>query len=399
MAGIPLPSAGRLKDILAAGQAQGADAPVAWVTAVFPAELIRAMGFYPYYPENFGAVAAAKKVTPALSRAAEARGYEADLCGYARAGLGDCLAAVHPVGSLPKPTVILGANNQCSTLARWFEAAARDFGVPYFLLDFPPVFGSLGEPVQSYLHAQMLELAAFLALNGGVPLDTDRLAGIIDLANEACDLWRQILALARLRPAPFGFIDACVYMAPIVTLRGTPAAVEYYRLLKAELLTLAGRGYAVVPGERYKVYWDHIPVWPRLRWAADLFAAHGVLVATSQYAEAWYHRFDSSRPLESLAESYALAFVNRDFEERLRQKQVLMANYGVDGFVLLSNRSCKATSVGLYDKQRELTRRTGLPGVVLEADMADLAFFDEDQLTERLELFFARLGPGQAKDL
>lgn len=397
MAGISESSGRRLKDILAAGQARGADTPVAWVTAVYPAELVRACGFYPYYPENFGAAAAAKKATAALSRAAEARGFDADLCGYARAGLGECLTPEHPAGVMPKPQVILGANNQCGTLASWFAAAARDFGVPYFLLDFPPVFGSLGEPVQSYLHAQMLELAAFLALNGGTSLDLDQLSGIIELANGACDLWRQILALAKLRPAPFGFIDACVYMAAIVTMRGTPEAVEYYQLLKAELSDLENRGYMAVPGERYKVYWDHIPVWPRLRWTADIFAAHGVLVATSQYAEAWYYHFDPSRPLESLAESYAMAFVNRDFEERLRQKQVLMAEYGVDGFVLLSNRSCKATSVGLYDKQRELTRRTGLPGVVLEADMADLVFFDEAQLSERLEVFFARLDQAKVK--
>jgi len=388
MAGLPLPSAGRLKAILAA---PAPEAPVAWVTAVFPAELVRAFGFYPYYPENFGAAVAARRGTAGMARAAVAAGYSADLCGYARAGLGDCLAAEHPFGPMPRPDVVLGANNQCGTLARWFEAAARDFGVPYFLLDFPPVFGPLDQPVLGYLYDQMRELAGFLAAAAGRPLDYDRLAEILALANEACDLWREILHLAKRRPAPFGFFDACVHMAAIVTLRGTRAAVDYYRLLRDDLLALAASGAAVVPGERHKVYWDHIPVWPRLRTMADLFAAHGVLAAVSQYSEDWYYRFDAARPLESLAEGYALPFVNRDFEDRLRQKQDLMAAYGVDGFVLLSNHSCKATSVGLYDKERELTRRTGLPGVVLEADMADPAFFDEAVLTERLELFFARL--------
>ncbi|MDA8335300.1 MAG: 2-hydroxyacyl-CoA dehydratase family protein [Peptococcaceae bacterium] len=396
MARIPLPSAGRLKDILEAGQANAAQAPVAWVTAAFPVELVRAMGFHPYYPENFGAAAAAKKATAALSRAAESRGYSSDLCGYARAGLGDCLGEDHPVGAMTKPAVILGANNQCGTLGRWFEAAARDFGVPYFLLDFPPVFGGVGEPVRGYLRAQMLELAGFLARHGGEDLDRDRLAGIIDLANAAGGLWRQVLDLAKGRPAPFGFFDACVYMAAMVTLRGTQAAVDYYRLLLADLGELAAGGYAAVPGERYKVYWDHIPVWPRLSWAAGVFAGHGVLAAVSQYTEDWYRRFDPVRPLESLGEEYALAFVNRDFEERLARKMRLGADFGVDGFVLLSNRSCKATSVGLYDKQRELTRRTGLPAVVLEADMADPAFFDEARLTERLEVFFDLLGRAKA---
>jgi len=397
MARIPLPSAARLKEIEREGLAEGADAPIAWVTAVFPAELVRAAGFYPYYPENFGAIAAARKATAGLSRSAEARGYFPDLCGYARAGLGDCLVTEHPVGPLPRPAVVLGANNQCGTLARWFEAAARDFGVPYFLLDFPPVFDSLGEPLAGYLYDQMRELADFLVRHGGRRTWPEHLPGIIEAANEACALWRDSLGLAARRPAPWGFVDACLHMAPIVTLRGTRAAVEYYRLLKEELSALAADGFAVVPGERYKVYWDHIPVWPRLRFFDELFAARGALAVVSQYTEAWYHRFDPARPLESMAAEYALTFVNRDFGERLRQKEALMAAYGVDGFVLFSNRSCKATSLGLYDKQRELERRTGLPGMVLEADMADLAFFDEDRVRERLAVFFDRLS--RAKDL
>ena len=81
--------------------------PVAWVTAVFPVEIIYAAGLFPYYPENFGAIAGARKVADKLSMVAEAKGYTHDLCGYARCGIGDAYADEHPVGKIIKPDLLV----------------------------------------------------------------------------------------------------------------------------------------------------------------------------------------------------------------------------------------------------------------------------------------------------
>ena len=72
-----------------------------------------------------------------------------------------------------------------------------------------------------------------------------------------------------------------------------------------------------------------------------------------------------------------------------------MRRYGVDGFILFSNRSCKPCSFGLYDKRRLLMERAGIPGIVLETDMADLRYFNETQVAERLEMLFEQLEGGQ----
>ena len=53
--------------------------PVVWVTAVFPVEIVYAMDLFPYYPENFGALASARKVADKLSMVAETTGYFNDL--------------------------------------------------------------------------------------------------------------------------------------------------------------------------------------------------------------------------------------------------------------------------------------------------------------------------------
>jgi benzoyl-CoA reductase/2-hydroxyglutaryl-CoA dehydratase subunit BcrC/BadD/HgdB len=400
---VPFRTAALLKEIMANYYARGAEAkergiPVVWVTAVFPVEIIYAAGLFPYYPENFGALAAARKAAEKLSAAAEARGYYADLCGYARCGLGDACAAEHPVGEILKPDLVLACNTQCGSLQKWFEEAGRLYGVPYFLLDSPFLEGPPTTLIRRYVVEQLKEMIDFLEVYTGRHFDFDRLGEVLFLANEACRLWNEILDTAALSPAPFGFFDACFHMAPIVTLRGTQAAVDYYRELKKELEERLEKKIYAVPGERFKLYWDHIPVWPRLRWFSDLFAGAGALVAVSQYTHSWAYRFDLERPLESLAENYTEAFVNRGFEVRVQLKMDLMKKYGVDGFVLFSNRSCKPTSFGLYDKRKIITERTGLPGIVFEADMADQRYFTEEQIRVRFEAFFDQLAERAGKN-
>jgi len=99
----PFKTAALMKDLMAKYYNRGEECrregiPVVWVTAVFPVEIIYAMDLFPYYPENFGAVASARKVADKLSEVAERQGYFSDLCGYARCGLGDAYTCEHPVG-------------------------------------------------------------------------------------------------------------------------------------------------------------------------------------------------------------------------------------------------------------------------------------------------------------
>jgi len=364
---------------------------VAWVTAVFPVELIYAAGLFPYYPENFGAVAAARKVAHELSAAAEEKGYARDLCGYARCGIGDAYSEEHPVGKILEPDLLFCCNTQCGSLSKWFEVAGRYYQSPYFLLDSPRVGLETDQLCIEYFVEQLHEMIEFIEKQTGQPFDYDRLREVLNLSNEACQLWNEVLDSAALKPAPFGFFDACFHMAPIVTLRGTRDAVNYYQALKKEIDERIENGITAIPEERHKIYFDHIPCWPKLRWFSDLFASRGALVVASQYTHSWAYSFDLERPLESLAENYTHEFVNRCFEYRVQRKISFMEKYNVDGFVLFSNRSCKPNAFGLYAKSKLIREKTGLPGVVFEADMADLRLFSEDQVLAKLEPFFEQL--------
>ena len=390
-------TAALMKDLMAKYYNRGEECrregiPVVWVTAVFPVEIIYAMDLFPYYPENFGAVASARKVADKLSEVAERQGYFSDLCGYARCGLGDAYTSEHPVGKILPPDLLLCCNTQCGSLPKWFEAAGRFYKAPYFLWDSPFFEDEVSELSQNYLLKQLYELIEFLEVTTKRRFDFDRLREVVALSSEATGLWNDCLEMAALKPAPFGFFDACFHMAPIVTMRGTKEAVAYYRQLKVELEERLEKKIYSIPNERHKVYFDHIPVWPRLRWLADIFAAHDTLVVASQYTHAWAMNFDPARPLASLAELYPRQFVNRGFDYRIKLKMDFMKHYNCDGFVLFSNRSCKPSSLGLYDKSKMITEKTGLPGVIFEADMSDVRYFAEGQVKTLLETFFERMG-------
>ena len=64
-------------------------------------------------------------------------------------------------------------------------------------------------------------------------------------------------------------------MAPIVIARGTPRCTDFYRRLLAELEARIAAGVAAVPGERLRLLWDAIPIWPRKNWLAKACAARG----------------------------------------------------------------------------------------------------------------------------
>ena len=64
---------------------------IAWCTSVGPAELLRAMGFLVYFPENHGALLGATRMATDLIPAANAMGYSPDICSYLTADIGSYL--------------------------------------------------------------------------------------------------------------------------------------------------------------------------------------------------------------------------------------------------------------------------------------------------------------------
>jgi len=393
--GPALKSTHRLKEImtrhyLLSRYAKGAK-PVAWVTSGAPVELLRAFDFYTFYPENHGALCGAKKMGPELCAVAEEHGYHQDLCSYARIDLGHLFSGTTPVGKLPKPDLLFASNNICQTVVYWYKALAHYWKVPLVLFDTPYNFSTITEHDISYMVRQFEEMIPLLERVSGQGFNYQKLQGIIRIAKEGALTWGEVLATMKTQPAPMTIFDAFGHLAPIVSLRGLPVALDYYRILLSELKERIERGVGAITHERKRLMWDNIAIWYKVRDLSDIFAAQGMNFVTATYTNAWaetIYDLDVRQPFESMAKAYSLVILNNNLNNRLELMEQLIKEYRVDGLVIHSARSCKPYSVGQYDLARILMDRLAIPSVVIEADITDSRVYFEEQTRTRIEAFF-----------
>ena len=195
-------------------------------------------------------------------------------------------------------------------------------------------------------------------------------------------------------PAPMTIFDAFIHLAPIVSLRGLPVALDYYTILLKELRERIARGIGAIENERKRLMWDNIAIWYKVRDFSNLFAERGMNFVTATYTNAWAETIslmDADRPFESIARTYSLVVLNNNLDHRLRLMERLIKEYDVDGLVIHSAKSCKPYSVGQYDIKRLLMDRLGIPSVIIDADITDFRAYSEEQTKTRLEAFFETL--------
>ena len=374
------------------------DKPIAWLTSGAPVEFVYAMDAIPVYPENYAAMCAAGHQSVELMEAAEGAGFSPDICAYARTDFGQNRLRGGPAGGLPEPHFLICSTNICKTVIKWYEVLARQFQVPLFMLDTPFLHEGLTTEMVGYVVRQFGQLERFLEGVLKRPFDRDRLEEVIALSRKAVGLWKRILDLGRRVPVPFTCLDAFIHIAPIVTLRGTQACVDYYRALFDEVNDRAERKIGSVPGERYRVLWDNLPIWFKMRSLETFFEERRCALAAATYANSWAGMEDfigvqTSDAREALAASYLNIYINYGFEQRIRYLERLIAEFGLTGFIMHSNRSCKPYSVGMYRLKEELSQRTGKPGVIIEADQNDPRVVSDAQVEGRLEAFIESMAP------
>jgi benzoyl-CoA reductase/2-hydroxyglutaryl-CoA dehydratase subunit BcrC/BadD/HgdB len=203
-------------------------------------------------------------------------------------------------------------------------------------------------------------------------------------------LWQQVLETCMHKPAPMTAFDQFFFLALIVTLRGTSTVVDYYTELLQELNERIAAGISMVPVEKYRLLWDNLPVWYKTKWLSEKFAAHGACLVADTYTSAWCGQLDYLKDddfLESMVEGYTRIYLNIGVDQMVQIVKKMIRKYDVDGMVMHSNRSCKPYSLGQYDIQRMIQRDTGLPSLVLEADMVDERSFSESQIETRIDAF------------
>jgi len=367
--------------------------PVAWVSSGAPVEVLVALGVLPLYPENYGAILGTQRTAVPLIEEAEARGYSPDLCSYATGHLGSVFAPEKaPMKGLPKPDMLVASNNICGTVVKWYEALADHLDVPLFVLDTPYVHGTeIKDHAIQYVAAQMEAFVAWAEKQTGRRLRQKKFMRTLALSNEAVGLWRDIRELCIHRPSPLNAPDLFTQMAPIVVLRGTKQCVNHYHKLKAEVEERVEGGIGAVPGERYRLLWDNIAIWPGLFRFYHLFSRAGACFVCDTYTHAWSMGLQADDPIEGLARAYMAVYINMSLQTRTQMMVDMAKRFEVDGAVLHANRSCKPYSLGQHDFRRAIMAKAGVPAMILEADMCDTRAYADGAIKTRVEAFLEML--------
>lgn len=367
--------------------------PLAYVTSGAPVEIMEAMGILTLYPENYGAICGARGASVHLCQVAEADGYPADLCSYARGHIGAVMRPQDaPLKGMPKPDLLVCCTNICGTVQKWYEALAALYDVPLFMLDVPFQRTTPAEPhIIAYVAEQLHEFVAWLEAHTRRRLKPARLRSVLNLSQEAITLWQEILEFGQHRPSPVNAPDLFIALAPIVALRGTRKAVDCYKGLKVELEERVAQGIGAVPGERYRLLWDNIAIWYRLYRFFRPFMDAGACFVADTYTNAWTVDLDTDDPFLGMAQAYTGVFINIALPARLQIIGAMARRFQADGMVLHANRSCKPFSITQSDVRDALREELGLPALILEADMTDSRVYNEGAIGERVAAFLEML--------
>lgn len=368
---------------------------VAWVTSGAPVELLRALNFYIFYPENHGAICGSSRQSVSISIEAENQGYSRDLCSYARTDIGSVLSGKTPLKIIPSPDLLVACTNICQTVLHWYRILAYHFKVPLIIIDTPFIYDQATDHALVYVQKQIEDAVPVIEMAAGQSLDMKRLREITSLSRQASQLWMQILDLCQHKPAPISALDQFIAMAPIVSLRGEAKIVDVYGQMLAEVQERVTQGVGALHNERKRLLWDNLPIWYALRYLADFLGPRGIVLAASTYTSAWgklANMFDPDSPFESAARTYMHPILNRGTGDKMKTMMEMVNDFQLDGVILHSDRSCKPYSIGQMDQRDQLVNQHGIPALLLEADHNDSRAFSEEQAENRLEAFCEMLG-------
>ncbi len=372
----------------------------AWCTSVGPAELLRALDFNVYFPENHGAMLGATRMASDLIPLANARGFSPDICSYLTSDVGSYLKGETPLQKMgmsgpPKPDVLVFNTSQCRDVKDWFQFYAREFDVPCLGIHTPRSIGEVDQPIIDDVARQTEALVGPLEEVAGVKLDPARLKEVIALSRQCTDLWKAVLETAASAPAPLSFFDATIQMGPAVVLRGTQAAIDYYELLLVELKQRVADGVGAIEDERFRIYWEGMPIWGKLKSLSTQFMGLGTCVVASTYCNSWiFDALDPADPFTSMARAYSSIFICRSEDRKETYMEEMAQKFNVDGVLYHDAKTCPNNSNNRYQLPQRLQEKIDKPYLVINGDLNDLRLYSEEQARTNIEAFIEQLAGG-----
>jgi len=371
---------------------------IAWCTSVGPAELLVACGFRTYFPENHGAMLGASRMSTDLIPLANAIGYSPEICSYLTSDVGSFLKGETPMAKMPgyefpKPSVLVYNTNQCRDVKDWLYFYHKHFDVPMIGINTPHNIGDVTETHVDAVARQIEEMVEPLCKITGEKFDYDKFKDVVRLSRELSDNWKSALQASAAKPSPMNFFDGTIHMGPAVVMRGDVRANKYYKTLLAELNDCIAKGIGSIPEEKYRLYWDGMPVWGKLRGHSEQFASLKACVVASTYCNSWiFDAFDPEDPFRSMARAYTELFIVRSDETKEGYLKREFDLYDIDGIIYHDAKTCPNNSNNRYGMPARLQVKTGIPYIIIQGDLSDMRCYSEEQTKTNIEAFIEQLG-------
>jgi benzoyl-CoA reductase/2-hydroxyglutaryl-CoA dehydratase subunit BcrC/BadD/HgdB len=370
--------------------------PVIWLPPMNGAiEITYAMGAWPLFTENWSPVCSSMKITGRTFPEAEKAGYAKELCGYLRNSVGYVSSIISDNDNLPykgmaKPDLILTFGSGCIPAMKIAQISAYTLGTPVFFADMPQVGKEdITDYHIKYIKTQLENYIDFLEQKFSLKYDEEKLVQAVNYSDKACALWDEIMSYRSIIPTPFSAAEIGI-MFVMVTMQGTKDAVDFLTLVRDEVRENVEKGTSVIENEKFRLFWDNIPLWYNLPLLKYPEKSGGVIVAET-YSIAWSFRLDPKNPLESLALKSLLSFPDvSSISLKNRSDLVVDAcrRYHIDGIIFHSNRSCQPISLGQEYIKDRVENELGIPSVMFDACHMDSSLYNEGQIKVRLEAFF-----------
>ena len=336
---------------------------------------------------------------------AEKIGHSEDVCTYVKSDIGMIAKGnIAPNGKpFPNPDVLLLSYTGCFTFMKWFELLREQYQCETIMLHTPYMGdGKITPNMIQYMVKQLREeVIPKLERVSGVKFDIDRLRERLARSAQAEENLVHVLQSARRRPSPIdAYFGGIYYIGPIFgAFRGTEDAIQYYRFLREEIdaRVAAGAGPITPEGdmgpEKYRLVVEGPPNYTNFRQFWKMFYDEGAVVVASSYTKVGGvydlgFRHDPRRPLETLAEYCLGVYTNRSLPMRIEMLSNYIEEYGADGLLINSIKSCNSFSAGQLLMMREVEKRTGKPAAFVESDLVDPRYFSAANIKNRLESYF-----------
>lgn len=371
---------------------------MAWCTSVGPCEILTALGFEVYFPENHGALLGARRQSHQMIPRAVGMGYCAESCSYMNSDIGAAVAGVSPLTAAygidgpPKPDLLVYSTNQCREVQDWWGFFGRRHDATVHGICPPTHLGEVTPHHVAFVRGLLVQLIEHIESEFRLCLDDDRLEEAVALSSRASTLWREVLDTAQSCPTPITFFDGVIHMAPVILMRGTKVAIDYYETLLQEMRDRVTDGVAAVAEERYRIYWEGMPIWPKLRELSEACLDLNAAVVASTYCNSWtFEEYDGGDPLAWMAKTSIKIFINRDEVTKQAFLESMFDRFAIDGAIFHNARTCPNNTNSRFGMAQRLREQRNMPILVIDGDLSDVRFFSTAQTMTNLEAFIEQL--------